>query len=552
MKAAIRKKINIILLALMLLALACRPGSDHAEQQAASEQNVPDLPATTVPAVVTPVPVLPTDTPTPVTTPTAASTPTETPVPTALPTPTATPVPTEAPTPTVTPTATPEPNPYVGIWTIGELPFSLELRNDGTYLASVIGEDKEGQYAYDAHTVTLYPSEDATLELQYYTKADTLKLGEFKLIRDDLIFFQETDFIPVSYETENDDISVSVRNAVVEVRMKRDKTVQQYCFTKEGLAPQAESKDWFNASDDGEAVQEIRVFKYDGKYTLWARDPEGNVYEPINIEVVSGYIYPVSEDELEIPNDPLKALLKEEGVTIDRINRSIAKDVAAAGYYTRTGVVTAGVALISDLAQYGYCVGYQGHGSYHAEKNWGVNGRWGELLDTPGSNGKPYYMGMSETASIIWAYKQAGINLASELDTKIGALGEHERSKDNKIDYDRAKTGDIVKLDSHYMMVIDRLDQDADGADDAYLIYQISDGHLTVGILPFRQAQKREFYSMDAVFDNSGRNSKKALYWKSTFRIPTESLPQYILESVETETLDRNYHALLRQLGFGA
>ena len=58
---------------------------------------------------------------------------------------TPTPEPTEAPTPTPKPTEaplptdTPEPNPYTGVWTIEDLPFSLELRSDKTYLVTASG-----------------------------------------------------------------------------------------------------------------------------------------------------------------------------------------------------------------------------------------------------------------------------------------------------------------------------------------------------------------------------------------------------------------------------
>ena len=83
---------------------------------------------------------------------------------------------------------------------------------------------------------------------------------------------------------------------------------------------------------------------------------------------------------------------------------------------------------------------------------------------------------------------------------------------DNKISYDRAESGDIVKAGGHYLMIIDRLDQNNDGADDAYLTYEMWAPHLTFLILTFKQIHGREFFSMDAFFDNTGRNKKKAAY----------------------------------------
>ena len=191
--------------------------------------------------------------------------------------------------------------------------------------------------------------------------------------------------------------------------------------------------------------------------------------------------------------------------------------------------------------------------SYQAARDWGVNPEWGAKLDHPTSdpNGTYYYTGMQCVASIVWAYKQAGVNLVSEVNSKIGTLGERTKSKDNKIDYDRAESGDIVKTSTgHYLMIIDRLDQNRDGADDAYLTYEMWAPHLTMLVQTFRALRGREFFSMDAVFDNTGRNAKKAEYWKDTFRIPMEELPLYLQEAQETEALGRSFEELLHALGF--
>ena len=99
-------------------------------------------------------------------------------------------------------------------------------------------------------------------------------------------------------------------------------------------------------------------------------------------------------------------------------------------------------------------------------------------------------------------------------------------------------------------MVIDRLDQNGDGVDDAYLTYEMWAPHLTMLILTFRSVRGREFFSMDAFFDNTGRNTKKAQYWKDTFRIPFDDLPAYLQEAQQTEITGRNFETLLNELGF--
>ena len=439
------------------------------------------------------------------------------------------------------------------MWTIEDVPFSLELRNDGTYVAAAMDDERTGTFSFDASGVTLHVPEGEDVKLTYYSKTDVMKVNNFKLIRDDLILFTELDTVPTSFVAENDDLSVSVRGAVVEAVLKKEGQMQQYCFTLQGLKPGEKSRDWFDVTETGEPSDVLRVFKYDGSYTLWTRDAEGNEYQPIDVKVVSGFRYPIRAEGLDYVRTSVRSLLKNESVSIDDMNRRISRDIVAAGLYTRAGVVTSGVSLISHMAEYGYSIVYQGHGAYQAARDWGVNPEWGAKLDHPTSdpNGTYYYTGMQCVASIVWAYKQAGVNLVSEVNSKIGTLGERTKSKDNKIDYDRAESGDIVKTSTgHYLMIIDRLDQNRDGADDAYLTYEMWAPHLTMLVQTFRALRGREFFSMDAVFDNTGRNAKKAEYWKDTFRIPMEELPLYLQEAQETEALGRSFEELLHALGF--
>lgn len=461
-----------------------------------------------------------------------------------------TPVPTEVPT--QKPTATPEPNPFVGVWTIEDLPFSLELRTDNTYLITASEMEREGQYTFSSNRVSLRIDDENTVEMQYYENADVFKLDDFKLIRDDLVFFYEINGVPVSYEAENGDLYVTVRGGVVDVKTKNGKLMQDYCFTKAGLKPGENSRDWFDVSDTGEPSDSLHTFKYDGQYTLWTRDAEGNRYDSIDVVVVSGFRYPVRAEGLDYVRQSVKSILKEKGTSVDEMNRAISRDIAAAGLYTRAGVVTSGVSLISHMAKLGLSIVYQGHGAYQAARNWGINPNWGAKLETPTSdpNGTYYYTGMQCVASIVWAYKQAGMNLSSEVNSEIGTLGERTRARDNRIDFDRAESGDIVKSGGHYLMIVDRLDQNGDGADDAYLTYEMWAPHLTFLILTFKQIHGREFFSMDAFFDNTGRNKKKAAYWKNTFCIPYENLPQYLKEAVESEKLEQDYSKLLSKLGF--
>ena len=463
---------------------------------------------------------------------------------------------TAAPGQTPEPTATPEPNPYVGVWTIEDMPFSLELRDDYTYLVTASENEREGVYSFDANTVTLSVQDGSQVELRYYMRADALKAGDFKLIRDDLVFFFDIGGIPITYQAENEDLSVKVRGAVVSAEARNGKRIQSFCFTGAGLIPPDDSRDWFDASDSGKPVDAIRVFKYDGSYTLWTRGADGVMLPPIDVTVASGYHYPPQQGGDAYLHQALRVFLKDRGTSVDELNRCISRDVIAAGIYSRAGVASAAVSLVSTLSQYGYAVGYQENGTYQTAQEWGVNPNWGKKLgvsaeETDEVESVDSYTGMNSISSIEWTYKQAGMNLCTDAATPTETIGERERAHDNRINADRAEQGDLIKQNKHhYMIVIDRLDLDGDGRDDTYLVLNVNATVMTIEELPFSQAESCEAYSMDAFFDGTGKNYFKVLYWRDQFRIPAEDLPLYMKETMESEKTQQSFMDLLQRLGF--
>ena len=467
------------------------------------------------------------------------------------PTPEPTAEPTPEPTVTPAPTDTPEPNPFLGTWTIEELPFLLDVRSDGTYLISTNGVEKTGSYTYDSANLYLSVSDDETVDFRYYFKTGKMMHDEYVLSRSEIAEQRTFSDIPTTFTSETDEVSVFVRGAVVDVTLKNERLAAEYCFTNRGLTPPENSRDWFNVLDSGEPSAHFRVYKYDGSFTLWIRDTEGTVLEPIDVDVVSGFHYPVQAKNLEPVRHSVKLVLQENNSSIESLNEMISADIAAAGIYTREGVVTSGVSLISHMSEYGYSIVYQGKGSYQGMNDWGVNPKWGSKLDEPTSdpNGTYYYCGMQCVASIVWAYKQAGMNLFTTLRSEIGRNGERVKNNDNKIQYDRAKYGDIVRSGGHYLMIIDRLDQNNDGVADAYITYEMWAPHLTMLVLTFRQVRGRTFYSMDAFFDGTGKNKSKAVYWEDTFEIPMKELPEYLQRAVENEDEYQTFTAFLKQFG---
>ena len=483
----------------------------------------------------TPEPVTPTPVPTPATV-SVDVTVAETEPPSATP----------SPSPTPAPTDTPVPNPYAGTWTVLNRPFSLTLHSDGTYETRYREQTLAGTYLFDEGEVTLELPGADPVSLPYAADADLLRYLDVDLIRSELIAQTDGSSVPVSFENQNDAVRVRVRGAVVEAELKSG-TAQQYCFTAQGCTPKEDGRDWFDVSDSGEPQSRFRVFKVDGAYTLRIRDGNGTLLPSIDLTVASGYTYPIDAPNIEPARIPIESLLKEYATSLEELNRSIATDAAAAGLYTRAGAVSAGVSLISHMAKNGYAIPYQGSGTYHAGREWGANPNWG--MKVRGT--EKTYVGMHDAASIIWAYKQAGLNLyvlgSSEA---IATLGERERKHDNRIDYDRAESGDLIKNGRHYMMVIDRLDRNADGADDAYLVYEMRQPVLGTVVYPFSEIKKREFYSMDAFFAGTGRNQDKVNYWTEQFRIPSDDLPEDLLEATEAERIERQYRTFLNALGF--
>ena len=450
------------------------------------------------------------------------------------------------------PTATPVPDPLLGAWANGACGLSITFTEGGSFEAAYGGKTAGGAYTRADDRLTLTPSGGSPVDLTLSLQDDTLLLdGTLALSRADggaqgSGTEEAGTIVRTSFCAENADFSVRVRGAVVTIEMHNGVIAADCCFTSIDHQPEAESPDWMAVNQDV-----FSIFKSDGAYVLWVRDAAGTVLTPQPVTVDSGFRYVIRAEGLKALQEPMAGFLEANGSSVDAINAAISRDVAAAGLYTRCGVVTAGVSLVSRMAGWGASVVYQGHGSYQKEDDWGVNPDWGARLSQPtkDGNGTYYYTGMQCVASIVWAYKQAGMNLSNGAGSAIGTLGEWEKRGDNRIGYDHAKSGDIVQNGGHYLMIVDRLDTDGDGADDAYLTYEMNAPHLAFLVLTFRQVRYRSFFSMDAVFENTGRLRSKSRIWEDTYRIPFDALPEYLRQATEAEDAGRSLDALLTALG---
>lgn len=447
------------------------------------------------------------------------------------------------------PTSAPTPDPLLGGWTSGLGGLGVTFLEDGSFEASYGGKLAHGAYTKADDRLTLSPAAGGTVELTVSAAGDALQTGgALTLSRTDGgDGAAEADaIVRTSFSAENADFSVRVRGATVTVTMQNGRIAADCCFTSVDRLPAADSPDWTPVNSDT-----FSLFKSDGTYVLWVRDEVGTVCASQPVTVNSGFRYVIRAEGMTALHEPMTGFLEANGSSVDAINAAISRDVAAAGMYTRCGVVTAGVSLISRMAGWGASVVYQGRGAYQREEDWGVNPDWGARLAKPtqDGNGTYYYTGMQCVASIVWAYKQAGMNLVNGAGSAIGTLGEREKRGDNRIEYDRARSGDIVQNGGHYLMIVDRLDTDGDGADDAYLTYEMNAPHLALLVLSFRQVRYRTFFGMDAVFENAGRLRAKSRIWEDTFRIPLDATPDYLQQAVEGEEAQRALDALLTDLG---
>ena len=465
-------------------------------------------------------------------------------------------------------TATPEPDPLVGRWTDAQGGFVLTLEAGGRFVAEQGGGSASGRYTAGAGTLTLEPDGLPAYAVGYALDGDALRLAQdgqaaLPLVREgaaeagdalaatDLAATDPGATDPAAQATPDPGAPVIAcayaRRGVVHVELAAGGAAA-YAFTVVDTQPAADSPDWADAG----GARRFSAFKSDGDYFLWVRGADGSVSEPYPVAVRSGYRYVLRAEGLEALTEPLDGFLEEKGSSVDALNAAIAEDVADAGLYTRCGVVTAAVSLVSRLAEYGVSAPYQGRGAYQDEEDWGVNPDWGARLKTPTTdgNGTYYYTGMQCVASIVWAYKQAGVNLSNgAAGSAIGTCGEREKRGDNEIAFDEGQSGDIVQNGGHYLMIVDRLDTDGDGADDSYLTYEMNAPHLAFLVLTFRQVRYRTFFSMDAVFENAGRLRDRAHFWEDTFHIPDTAFPAYLTEAAAGSGARRALDRLLAALG---
>lgn len=341
-------------------------------------------------------------------------------------------------------------------------------------------------------------------------------------------------------------LDAETNKAIVYVTLQKNSDATEYIFQYPGTKPNEDSYDWLPITNLEDNT--FHCFKYDGEYDVYVRNDNHTISNAIHVTVDSGYHYTYDSEDVRILKRPLSEFIKSNDSYLEEMNRYIAGEVIEAGWQTREGVAVAALATISFLADYGVGIPYQGYGSYQRENDWGLNPNWGRRLDEPVDNGTgpDYYTGMQCVGACVWTFKQAGINLNnSNVGWRIGKCGEtkytgdEEWSSDNIIDYRKARTGDLVQINSHYRTIMDRVDTDGDGECDAYLSFEMhkygGEGTLTCRIVPMYTVSykyDRNVFNMDNVYSGEGHQQKWSSFWQSTL-IPYDSLPDYIKDEMK-------------------
>ncbi len=319
-------------------------------------------------------------------------------------------------------------------------------------------------------------------------------------------------------------LRVSVKGAIVTVLCKEP--AEAYCITTRPVIPPDGHPDWRPMRGFS-----FSAFKSDGTYFVRVRDKNGLISRPREFTVKSGYLYVLEAEGQEHLVEPIDTFLAAHNDSIDAFNRRIAESAIAGGLYTRTGVANVSMQLMSDLANCGMTLSYQPSGNFTKEEDWGISPLWGERMKQQESDkaGRYRNYGMNCGTILIWAYKQAGLNISSATGRRgIYDSGMLRRQDDNKRKLDNGDTCDLIATKTgHTMMILDRVDTDGDGLSDSYLVLEMESPYLKLKLRSLYSVRLCTLYDMSAVFDDTGVIKANTRWYTGSFHIGLEAFPDY-------------------------
>ncbi len=326
-------------------------------------------------------------------------------------------------------------------------------------------------------------------------------------------------------------LHVEAHGAVITV--ETDRPVTAYCVTTNETIPPASHPDWRPCSGTT-----LSIFKTDGEYYVRVRDEVGWMSHARPVTVSSGYACAIEAEGVRDLQKPIETMLRENGDAIQWFNEMLAETAVNAGLYTRGALGSVCLAFLDRMNRYGYTLNYEPRGNFTGMGDWGVAKRWGTWTGRTEEDAAGIYRryGMNCGTIIVWAYKQAGLNIVNTAPCRgIYDVGRYQRQGDNRAALNAGDTGDIVATQTgHTLMILDRVDTDADGLSDSYLVFEMESPYLKLKLRSLYSIRNCTLYSMARVFDDSSFLRDHARYWKGSFRIPLEEMPYAYRSAAQT------------------
>jgi hypothetical protein len=328
---------------------------------------------------------------------------------------------------------------------------------------------------------------------------------------------------------------VRTEGAIVHVMCSEPMTA--YCITTKPVVPPDDHPDWRPVNS-----RLFSAFKSDGVYYVRVRNAAGMVSDPRSFEIRSGFHYVIEAEGQDHLTQPIGTFLESHGDSIEAFNKRIAESAIKGGLYSRTGVANVCMRFMSDLADYNMTLSYQPRGDYQLEEDWGVSPSWGKRFSPPEQDKCGVYRnyGMNCGTILIWAYKQAGLNIGSAPGRRgIYDSGMLLRENDNKRPLNAGDTCDLIATKTgHTMMILDRVDTDDDGLSDSYLVLEMESPYLKLKLRSLYSVRLCTLYDMSAVFDDTGWFRNHTRRYTGSFRINRNMLPDYYRLPVKSKAVE--------------
>ena len=203
--------------------------------------------------------------------------------------------------------------------------------------------------------------------------------------------------------------NISKDGVIVTIKAnKGENDIAGYYFSYNNQRPDKETGGYISTSDSS-----LEVVRLAGTTYVWVEDKNGNISEAKKITVSSSDILTTTGKEYKIlKGTTLDSYLKEQGSSIEELDKIMARSVRAAGLYSKEAVATSAISFTQVLAKkYKVKIPYQSAGIYKVP---GANPKWGGSRSNPKADNEKYY-GLDCSAFVNWTYANAGFGINSRV-----------------------------------------------------------------------------------------------------------------------------------------